>query len=135
METVAVVGFAEVSQHNVHGHFAGDFTGSLTAHAIAHHKDAVARVITEVIFVILAYAADIGFACDLHCQRHAMSVFQRIPTKVIVFNLFRGKANAATTGAVHKPPMAWAIDGKPVNAGRILMDSTSNNYCRAIRDL
>ena len=71
---VAVVGFAEIAQHDVYGNLAGDFTGGLSAHAVTHNKDAVARVISEVIFVILAYATDIGSACDFHCQRHAMSV-------------------------------------------------------------
>src|SRR5450432_846732 len=78
MKAVAVVGFTEIAQHHIHGHFAGDFTGGLSAHAVTHNKDAVARVITEVIFVILAYTSDIGFACNFHCQRHAMSVMKRI---------------------------------------------------------
>jgi hypothetical protein len=75
--SVAMIGLAEISQHNIHGHLAGDFTGGLSAHSIAYNKDAVPRVISEVIFVILAHAADIGFARNFHCQCHAMSVIQR----------------------------------------------------------
>src|SRR5450432_2650080 len=91
MKAVAVVGFTEIAQHHIHGDFAGDFTGGLSAHAVTHNKDAVARVITEVIFVILAYTSDIGFACNFHCQRHAMSVMKRITIsfKKLLSNSFK----------------------------------------------
>jgi hypothetical protein len=56
---------AEEVQQRVHTHLAGDFTGSLPAHAITNHKDAVAGVIAEVVFIIGAHATNIALPRDL----------------------------------------------------------------------
>ncbi len=63
--------FPEVIQHDIDTHLAGYFARGLPAHAVAHHVDAVARVITEVIFVIGAHAAHVGFSRYFHKKIHS----------------------------------------------------------------
>src|SRR5690242_7841455 len=62
---------AEVSQQDVNRQLAGDLAGSLSAHAVAKHEDAVARVVPEVVFVVGTNTADVGFSGNFNCKRHA----------------------------------------------------------------
>src|SRR6185437_2218473 len=73
MNSLLFASLAKIPQQNVHGHFAGYLARRLAAHAVTNHKDAVARVITEVVFVILAHASNVSFSGNFHCKRHASS--------------------------------------------------------------
>ena len=44
--------------------------GGLPAHAVTDHKNAVARIVSEVVFVVRAHAPDVGFAGNFHRKRH-----------------------------------------------------------------
>src|SRR5512146_1023455 len=63
-------GLAKILKHTVHRHFAGDFAGGCTAHAVTDDVDAVSLVETVVILVVGAHAADIGLASDFNGQTH-----------------------------------------------------------------
>jgi len=64
---------AKIFKQSVHGHLARHLARSLAAHAVTHDKNPVARVITEVVFVILAYASNVRFAGNIHRKRHCNS--------------------------------------------------------------
>ena len=61
---------AKIIQKDIHAHLAGDFAGGLAAHAVTDDKDAVARIVAEVVFVVRAHAPDVGFAGNFHRKRH-----------------------------------------------------------------
>ena len=118
-----MISLAEIPQHNVHGHLAGDFTGGLSAHSIAYNKDSVPRVVSEVIFVVLAYAADIGFARNFHCQCHAMSV-KNLPFQPICGGITRSARSSSVAAVVQRT----------CYLGENWADFTRNIYSSAIRD-
>ncbi len=60
----------EIIQKNIHAHFAGDFSRSLAAHTITNHKNPVARIEAEIIFVVRAHAPYVGFAGNFQRKRH-----------------------------------------------------------------
>src|SRR5581483_5392452 len=64
---------AEVVEHEVDAHPAGDFTGLGSAHAIADHINPEALVPTEVVFVVGAHAAYVGPASGFEHEVHALS--------------------------------------------------------------
>jgi hypothetical protein len=56
---------AEVVENSIHGNLARQFSGLLSAHAVADHKDPVAQVVSEIVLVVLAHEADVGAAGGL----------------------------------------------------------------------
>ena len=56
---------AKIRQDGVHRNLAGNLTGSMAAHAIAHHKNAQPLVESEVIFVRRTNSAHIAAASNL----------------------------------------------------------------------
>src|SRR5207248_10439073 len=57
---------AEIVEHHVDTDLAGHLTGSLSAHAIANHKNAELGVVPEIVFVIGADAAYVALARHLN---------------------------------------------------------------------
>ena len=60
----------KVVEDRVDRDFACQFSGLLSAHAIADHENSVAQVVTEIVLVVLAYEADVGVARGLDYKAH-----------------------------------------------------------------
>ena len=62
---------AVVAENRVHSDLAGQLPGLLSTHAVGNDKDAVAQVVSKIIFIVLANQADVGLAGGLNHVAHA----------------------------------------------------------------
>ena len=62
-ETLLVL--AKVVENGIDGDLARQFSGLLSAHAVADHENSVAQVVAEIVLVVLADEADVGDAGGL----------------------------------------------------------------------
>ena len=63
-----VLVLAEIVENGIDGDLAGQFSGLLSAHAVADHENSVAQVVAEIVLVVLAHEADVGIAGGLDQQ-------------------------------------------------------------------
>ena len=62
--------FAVIVQNGVNGHLARDLAGRRSTHPIAYDVNAVAAIEAEIIFIVGADSAYIGFARNLDLESH-----------------------------------------------------------------
>jgi hypothetical protein len=67
---LAVSAALRSSQDDVDAHLAGHFAGGLAAHPVAHHENAVAGVVAEVVLVVGAHAPEVGLPGYLDREAH-----------------------------------------------------------------
>src|SRR5580700_402337 len=69
---------AEIIEDRIHGDLARQFPGLLSAHAVADHKYSVPQIIAKVVFVVLAYEADVSISGGLDHEAHGVQMQEQI---------------------------------------------------------
>src|SRR5260221_8855452 len=113
---------ANVIQNDIHADLAGYLTGGLSPHAVASHKNPVARIITEIIFVIRANAAHVGFTRNLNPKRHVGFSAVRNPKLRLYFHSGNYPTAGATPGC--RPLSGYPLP--PLSRSQYLKDLGAN---------